>query len=132
MNKLLEHSLHFASRYIGLMGSEPTSKRTGNMHQLVNQYPGLLIAAEPVKFFGDNLDDIMGLPVESQLHNPRKPMTTGNGSFALGAFTPDANDSGVVQVGHSKLMDNLLYPPEDVLGMFIMNHKPSHAQSGGK
>lgn len=92
------------------------------MHEFVDEDFGLFFFAEFVKFFGDNLDDIMGLLVEGQLHDSGKSMTTSNYSFAIRTLTPYACHSRFIHMGHLKFMKNILYLCTNILGQFVLNH----------
>jgi len=93
-----------------------------DMQDFMNQYLGLLVFAEPIKPLGEDLDDIMRTLVQGELHNPWKSVTPGDDPSAGGAFTPQAGQPGLIDMGHLELPEDLLHSKINIFGRGIFNH----------
>lgn len=79
----------------------------GDVHQLVNEDPGLVISRQFIKIVGDDFDDVVGFEVKPQLPNAGQAPDTGAGagSRAVGA---KADDAGWVDVDQLKSPNDTL------------------------
>ena len=95
----------------------------GNVHQLMDKNPGLLLPAELVESLGDHLNDIVRPLIQGELHDLGKPMAPGNNPPAAGAFAPQAGHSRCVDVGHLHPTEDVPYSFINIPGRFIPNHE---------
>lgn len=72
----------------------------GDVHQFVNQDPGLVISRQFIKIVRDDLNDVVRLEVKPQLPNAGQAPDTGagTGSRAVGAKADDASGIDVDQL----------------------------------
>jgi hypothetical protein len=105
------------------MRPEASTEGMWNMHDFMNQYFGLFLFAEPIKPFGEDLDDIMRVLVQGELHNPWKSVTPGNHPSARRTFTPQAGQPGFIDMGHLEFPEDLPYSGIDIFGKEIFNHR---------
>src|SRR3990172_1890428 len=64
------HGLNVCPCDKGSVRPEASSEGMWNMQDFMNQYLGLLLFAEPIKPLGEDLDNVMRVLVQGELHNP--------------------------------------------------------------
>ena len=95
----------------------------GDMHQLVDEDLGLVRFAERVELFGDDLNDVVRLEVEGELHDLWQSVTPRQGPPAGRSSAPDTDDSRLVYMRHVELVNDLFDLRADILGQFIVDHR---------
>jgi hypothetical protein len=108
---------------VRLVGSKTAPKGMGNMHHLMDEYLGLLLFAQHIESFRNNLDDIMGFTVQGELHDSGKAMTPGNNSSAVGSLASYTGHPEWIDMVHGKVLKDLSDLPCDILCQFIPNHR---------
>ena len=93
------------------------------MQDLVDQYHGLIFSAELIKPFGEDLNDIMRILVKGQLHDSWKSVTPGDHPSAPGTFTPQADQPGLIDMGHLQFPKDLFHPQINIFSQMVLNHK---------
>jgi hypothetical protein len=86
-----EHSLHVLGRDMVVM-PEASPEVFRDMHQLVDDRFRLIMIAEVIEAFGDELEDIKGFNPHRDLQDFAHPMTPGNDPSRRRAEASDAND----------------------------------------
>lgn len=76
-----------------MVREEGAGEVLGDVHQLVNEDPGLVISRQFIKIVGDDFDDIVGFEVKAQLPDTGQAPDAGAGagSRAVGAEADDAS-----------------------------------------
>ena len=95
----------------------------GNVHQFMDENPGLVLPAERVESLGDNLDDIVRPPIQGKLHDLGESMASGNSPPASGTFAPHADHPRGIDVAHLHPLEDVPYSFTEIPGQFIANHK---------
>ena len=108
------------------MSPEASPETMGDMEDLMDQHLSLIFSAEPIKPFGEDLDDIMRALYKGHLHDSWQSMTPSNHSSALRTFAPHADHPCLINVGHLQFPDDLLDSQVNIFGKNVLNHDPKN------
>jgi hypothetical protein len=86
-----EHSLHVLGRDMVVM-PEAAPEILRNVHHFVDDRFGLLIVAEAVETFGNELQNIEGFDPHGDLQDFAHPVTAGDDPSRRGAMASEANN----------------------------------------
>ncbi len=93
----------------------------GDVEELVDQGPVLILRGEPVEPLRDDLDHVRGLEAH-RLPDPTPAVDPCDGPLRLGAPAPDAVDVVQVDVLEYVELHDLLYPITHVGGREVVDH----------